>query len=250
MRLSKSRSIIASLAIVFALSMSALAPRLCAQSQGVAFTVDDLLDVANVNIADLSADGKWLAATSGTLRDRIGIDNHRFGDPTYIAPSAVDVWIIDTQNARAQKLFPAKRQVRGMQWSPDATRLAFLVVKGDAFAPVIWERASGKFVNLNLPAGKEVADNTELEWSPDGGQLLLTLRTDAWRKQTAERFKYETAAPVVVHSSKEPFLAWDDLRRLSAIRSLAAYDLKTGQTRELLPETKSGPTILPRMGHF
>ena len=250
MCLSKSRRIIASLAIVLVLSMSALPPRFCAQAQGVGFTVDDLLDLANINIADLSDDGKWLVATSGTLRDRIGIDNHRFGDPTYIAPSAVDVLVIDTQTAKAQKLFPSKRQVRGMQWSPDATRLALLVVKGDAFEPVIWERASGKFVNLKLPAGKEIADNTELEWSPDGGQLLLTLRTGSWRKQTAERFKYETAAPVVVHSSKEPFLAWDDLRRLSAIRSLAAYDLKTGQTRELLPETRLGPYNLTEDGSF
>src|ERR1700752_2436978 len=128
MSLSKSRGFIASLAIVFALTMSAVTARVCAQSPAVLFTVDDLLDVANVNIADLSDDGKWLAATSGTLRDRIGIDNHRFGDPTYIAPSVVDVWIIDTQTAKAQKLFTSKRQVRGMQWSPDGTRLAFLVV--------------------------------------------------------------------------------------------------------------------------
>jgi len=104
MSLSKSRSIIALLAIVFALSLSAVAPRLRAQSPGVAFTVDDLLDVANVNIADLSDDGRWLAVTSGTLRDRIGIDNHRFGDPTYIAPAAVDVWIIDTQTANTNRI--------------------------------------------------------------------------------------------------------------------------------------------------
>jgi hypothetical protein len=65
MSLSKSRRIITLLAVVFALSMSGLSPRLCAQSPGVAFTVDDLLDVANVNIVDLSDDGKWLVGTSG-----------------------------------------------------------------------------------------------------------------------------------------------------------------------------------------
>src|SRR6185369_3443119 len=124
--------------------------------------------------------------------------------------------------AKAQKPFHSKKQVRGLKWSPDASRLAMLMLKGDAFEPIIWERASGKVVSVKVPAGKQVADNAELEWSADSGQVLLALRTDTWRKQAAERFAYETAGPVVVHSSKEPFLAWDDVRRLSVLRSLAA----------------------------
>ena len=250
MRYSTSRRRIASLAIAIALTLTFLPLPGRAQSASSPFTVDDLLDVTNVNIADLSNDGRWLAATSGSLRDRIGIDNHRFGDPTYIAPSLVDVWIIDTQTAKAQKLFQGKRQVRGLKWSPDGGRLALFVLNRDLFEPTIWERATGKFVNLNLPAGKQAADNAELEWSADGAQLLLALRSDAWRQKAAERFQYETTGPVVVHSSKEPFLAWDDLRRLSSLRSLAAYDIKSGQTRELLPETKLGSYDLAEDGSF
>ncbi|HMY74230.1 MAG TPA: hypothetical protein PLQ88_20595, partial [Blastocatellia bacterium] len=52
-----------------------------AQTQS-AFTADDLLDVTNVSVADVSADGRWLVALTSGLRDRIGIDNSRFGDPT------------------------------------------------------------------------------------------------------------------------------------------------------------------------
>ncbi|MEK6321259.1 MAG: prolyl oligopeptidase family serine peptidase [Acidobacteriota bacterium] len=214
------------------------------------FTVDDLLDVVNINAADLSDNGRWLAATSGSLRDRIGIDNHRFGDPTYIAPSVVDVWIIDTQTAKAQRAFQGKKQVRGLKWSPDGSRLALFVRKGDAFEPIIWERTTGKLINVNLPAGKQAADNAELEWSADGGQLLLSLRSDGWRKKAAERFAYVTAGPVVVHSSKEPFLAWDDVRRMSALRSLAAYDIKARQTREVLPETKLSSYDIAEDGSF
>jgi len=128
MRYSTSRRRIASLAIAVALTLTSLPLAGSAQSASSPFTVDDLLDVTNVNIADLSNDGRWLAATSGSLRDRIGIDNHRFGDPTYIAPSLVDVWIIDTQTAKAQKLFQGKRQVRGLKWSPDGGRLALFVL--------------------------------------------------------------------------------------------------------------------------
>lgn len=244
------RQRIATFAIALALAVASLPLTVSAQSAKAAFTVDDLLDVANINIADLSDDGRWLAATSGSLRDRIGIDNHRFGDPTYVAPSLVDVWIIDTQTAKAKKLFQSKRQVRGLRWSPDGSRLALFVLKGDAFEPTIWERAAGKFISLNLPAAKQAADNAELEWSADGSQLLLALRADTWRKRAAEKFQYETAGPVVVHSSKEPFLAWDDLRRMLALRSLAAYYLKSGQVRELLPDMKLGSYDLAEDGSF
>jgi dipeptidyl aminopeptidase/acylaminoacyl peptidase len=214
------------------------------------FTVDDLLDVVNINVADLSDDGRWLAATAGSLRGRIGIDNYRFGDPTYVAPLLVEVWVIDTQTAKAQKLFKDKRQVRGLKWSPDASRLAFLLLKSAGFEPVIWERPSGKLSAVDLPPGKIAADNAEFEWSADGSQLIFPLRSADWKKKAAERFTNETRGPVVVHSSKEPFLAWEDLRRTSAPRSLAAYDVKSAQTRELLPEMKLASYDLAEDGSF
>ena len=244
------RRSVASLAIAIVLTLATLPQPLAGQTAGSPFTVDDMLDVANVNIADLSDDGRWLAATSSSLRDRIGIDNHRFGDPTYIAPSVADVWIIDTQTGKAQKLFPARQQVRGLKWSPDGSRLAMFVLKSGAFEPVIWNRNTGKFVDPNLPSGKQAADNSEFEWSGDGTRLLIGLRAESWQKKAAERFKYETAGPVVVHSSKEPFLAWEDLRRLSTNRSLAVYDIKSGQLRELIPETKLASYDLAEDGSF
>jgi dipeptidyl aminopeptidase/acylaminoacyl peptidase len=215
-----------------------------------AFTVDDLLDVTNVSAADLSADGRWLAATAATLRSRIGIDNHRFGDPTYLAPSAVDVWIIDTQTAQARQLFPDRRQVRGLTWSPDGSRLALLALKGESFELLIWERAAGKFQTVNLPKGKRVAENTELSWSPDGAQLLLTARSEEWWLKARERFERETKGPIVVLSSKEPFLSWEELRRMPALRALVSYDLRSGQTRELLPEGKLNSYDLSDDGSF
>jgi hypothetical protein len=99
------------------------------------FTVDDMLRVTNANIADVSADGRWVAVTVASLEDRIGINNHRFGDPTYIAPSRMDLLVIDTQNGTSRKVFPERTQVRGAKWSPDGSRLALFVLRGDAFQP-------------------------------------------------------------------------------------------------------------------
>ena len=142
---------------------------------------------------------------------------------------------------KSQKLFPDRRQVRGLAWSPKGTRLAMLAVAGDAFQPMIWDRQSGAVTPVKLPAGKAAAENGELRWSPDGERLFLAVRPEAWRQAAAQRFQQETNASVVVHSSKEPFLNWDQVRRLAAQRAVMSCELKSGQCTEVLPDGKVGP---------
>jgi len=186
----------------------------------------------------LSSDGKWLVVTTAALRDRIGINNYRFADPTYVAPSVTEVLIVDTTTGRSQKLYPAKQQVRGFKWSPDGSRLAFFVLRGEAFEPAIWDRVTSQLQPVTLPTGKEAAENAEFDWSPDSTQLVFAVRPKTWREETRKRFEYETKATVVVHSSTEPFLAWEDLRRSSANRSVVAYNVNSKTTRELLPQSR------------
>jgi len=212
------------------------------------FTVDDMLDVKTVAISALSDDGQWLAVTSSSLRDRIGIDNHRFGDPTYIAPAKVDLLVIDTHSGKSQKVFADRRQVRSLAWSPKGERLAMLALEGDTFRPVLWDRASAAVSAVKLPAGKSAADNSELRWTRDGSHLLLTLQREGWRAEAARRFQQETQGPIVDHSSKEPFLAWDDLRRFSMEKSVASCDWKAGQCTESLPTRKIGAYDLTEDG--
>jgi dipeptidyl aminopeptidase/acylaminoacyl peptidase len=199
------------------------------------FTVDDMLHVANASIADISGNGRFVALTVATLEDRIGIDNHRFGDPTYIAPSRMDLLVIDTQTGDSRKVFPERTQVRGAKWSPDGSRLALLVLRGDAFQAAIWERVSGKIAWLTPAAGASVDDSAELTWSPDGTRVMLAVHPSGWREQARVRFRAETDATVIFHSTKEPFLAWIDLRRLSLQRSVQAFDVATAQVSEVVP---------------
>ena len=217
----------------------AAAPQAGAQTPALDALVNRfVLDAVTPTTADLSADGKWLAATSATLRDRLGIDNSRFGDPTYTPPSVAEVWAIDTATGRSQPIVTGKRQVRGMKWSPDNSRLALFVLNGEVFEPAIWDRATATLRAIALPAGKEAADNADFEWSPDGRDVFFAVRSKAWRADGRKRFDQETAATVIVHSSQEPFLAWDDMRRLASVRSIVAYDARAGATREIVPETR------------
>jgi len=137
------------------------------------FTVDDLLHVANASIADVSDDGRYLAMTVATLEDRIGIDNHRFGDPTYIAPSKMDLYVIDTTTGARQKVFPERTQVTGAKWSPNGSRLAMFVVRGDAPRAAIWERESGKLAWLSPSGGGSPDPSAEFIWSRDGARVMV-----------------------------------------------------------------------------
>jgi dipeptidyl aminopeptidase/acylaminoacyl peptidase len=72
----------------FTLAIMLLLTSLAAAQQSPApFTVDDLLDVASVSAADLSDDGRWLAATTATLRDRLGIDKLMTGEQDHNVPA-------------------------------------------------------------------------------------------------------------------------------------------------------------------
>jgi hypothetical protein len=94
------RQLCAALLIVLAAS------RASGQSAPIERLVDRfVLDTVTATAGDLSPDGRWLAATTGSLRGRIGIDNARFQDPTYTPPSLVDVLIIETATGKAERLF-------------------------------------------------------------------------------------------------------------------------------------------------
>jgi dipeptidyl aminopeptidase/acylaminoacyl peptidase len=215
-----------------------------------AFTVDDLLHVANATIADVSADGRWAAMIVSSLEDRIGVDNHRYGDPTYIAPHKMDVLIVDTQTGATSKLFPSRTQVKSLKFSPDGKRLAMLAQRSESFSLRIWDQASGNFTNINAPEGKAVDESGELVWTRDGARLIVPLRTADWKERARERFLAETIGPVIFHSTTEPFLAWVDLRRMSLQESIGAYDVATKQLKEITTPSLTAGFSVAEDGSF
>jgi dipeptidyl aminopeptidase/acylaminoacyl peptidase len=199
------------------------------------FTVDDLLHVANASIADITEDGRYVAMTVASLEDRIGIDNHRFGDPTYIAPQKMDLFVIETQTGTRTKVFADRVQVRVPKWSPDGSRLALLVLRDGKLQPAIWTRATAKLQWLTPANGGEADESSEITWSRDGARVMLMVHPAGWTERARARFRAETSAPIVFHSTKEPFLAWIDVRRMSLERSVQVFDAATGAAREIVP---------------
>lgn len=200
------------------------------------FSAADALDINTYAIADLSSDGRWLALTQSVRRDAFGTDFRHDGDPTYVHATPVRLWAVDAKTGQRQPVFADQRAVRGMKWSPDGTQLAMLVWNGDVYEPAIWMRSTGKLATLKLPAGKYVAETSDLRWNAAGSQLVFAVHSADWRKKARDTFTQMTVGPVFVQSSKDPFLAWDELRRAGNHRSVGAIDVKTGQYKELVPE--------------
>lgn len=202
------------------------------------FTLQDVLDVKNVSIGDVSEDGRWAVVTTASLRDRLGTDNYRFGDPTYVGPGVAEISIIDTRSGESRKLFADKRQTRAFRWSPDGARLAFLLRDGDVFRLAIWDRSNNRVRNIDPPAGRLLSESSALQWTPDGSRLLVGLRTSEWRERAKQRFDQEVKGPIVVQSSKDPFLSWDAIRALAMDQSIAAYDVASNRFHDVQPEAR------------
>jgi dipeptidyl aminopeptidase/acylaminoacyl peptidase len=213
-----------------------------------AFTAEDALDVVSATVGDLTDDGRWLALTTSVRRDAYGQDYRRDGDPTYVRAVPARLVVIDTKSGATQSVFPDKRPVRAPRWSPDGKRLAMLIFNGDVFEPAIWDRESAKFTVSHLPAGKYVAETSDIRWSGDGSMLIFAVHTMEWRKKARETFATITGGPVFVQSSLDPFLAWDDLRRMANTRSIVSFDPKTNMLRDVVPEAMVANYVLAEDG--
>lgn len=197
------------------------------------FTTQDALDVRGGRIADVTPDGRWVAVTVQTRRDRSGVDHFRYGDPTYVAPSLGELLVVDTESGESRSLFRERVQVRAPAWSPDGTKLAFFLLRGGAFRLMVHDVARNATREVALRTARPLASGSPLVWRPDGAAVLVTLRPDGWAEEARKAFLGLTEGPVVVQDSRDPFLDWDRVRNLDRLQLPAVVTLASGAVREL-----------------
>ena len=215
--------------------VSAAGDSVIAQQDGL-FTPNTALDVMSGSIADVTSDGRWLAVTVQSRRDRTDVDHMRFGDPTYVSPASTRVLLIETTSGDQEWLFGDPVQVRGLTWSPDDTQLGYFLMVGGQYQLRVYDIESGNTRSVNLSTAKEISSSSPLIWAPDGSSVLLSLRPEAWAEEARQAFAVMTSGPVVVQDSRNDFLAWDRVRNLASRQVAALVSVSSGSVEEILPE--------------
>ena len=201
------------------------------------FTAEDMLKVAAASVLDLSDDGRRVAVSVRRAYDNAEVDNRRYGDPTYLSPSRVTLQVIDTQTGAVESPFNGLVELRQAVWSHDGRRLAILTASTGAPATLrIWD--ADRKTMTEVPRKAPIAPGTSLEWTADDTRLIVALRNPEQDQAAAARFKALTDGPIIVQSSKDPFLDWDDLQRATRTRAIAALNPATGEAATILPDRK------------
>ena len=207
-----------------------------AAQDGPRFSTELALDVRSPQIADVTDDGRLAAIVIRTRRGRVDVDHERFGDPTYVSPSLVTAFVLDTRSGERTWLHESPAQVEAFTWSPDGTRLAYLHYAGGGHRLRVYDAAAGTAREVELDTDLPIASSSPLVWSPDGSQLLMALRPAGWADRAREAFYSMTEAPVIVQDSRNDFLAWDRVRNMADEQTTVLVSVADGSVRELLGE--------------
>ena len=81
-----------------------------------------MLKVATASVLDLSEDGRRVAVGVRRLEDNAETNHRRFGDPTYVAPSMVELMVFDTRTGAVDRVVQGPMNVRQAAWSRDGSR--------------------------------------------------------------------------------------------------------------------------------
>jgi dipeptidyl aminopeptidase/acylaminoacyl peptidase len=226
-------------------------------AQTSAFTAEDMLNVASINVLDVTEDGRLVAAAVRRAIDNPTVDHRRYGDPTYLAPARVMLQIIDTRSGQLEAPFKELVNVRDVAWSRDGQQLAILLAREPAGADaypspelLLWHAAKKTLTPLTVQGPQTVALNSNVNWTPDGTGLIVALRSPDLDREARARFLALTEGPIVVHSSTEPFLEWDALQRNTRSRTIATINVRDGSVRTLLPQGKITSYQASRDGSF
>ena len=216
-------------------------------TSSAAFTMNDALDITSATVADLSDDGRWLALTSvrATRRVRTGLSSRRRSD-LCASGTRRACWSSTRNPARRSPVFAGQAaRFASRAGLPTATVSPCWSSTATCTSPRCGTARPMHRHGEHLPAGKlRRRERATSVGRPTASRSSSPCTRRSGARRLATRSPTMTDGPVFVQSSVDPFLAWDDVRRMGNVRSIVAFDLQTNVMRDLVPETMVGQYTL------
>ena len=217
-------------------------------------SAEDTLKVQTAAILDLSEDGRLVAVGARRLFDNAETNHRRYGDPTYFAPSMVELRVDDTRTGATDKVGKGLMNVRQAAFTRNGSKLAVLTAaESSAGLPLtslwVYDVRPRHWLKCHDSAAPRLEQHPSCRGHPTAGELFVALRSPADDVTAQTAFKTLTTGPVVVQSSK-PFLDWDAMSRANRRRSLAEIDPATGAATMVVAPAAITNYQLARDGSF
>lgn len=141
------------------------------------FSAADLIKTKYCYEAEISPDGKWVAYTSRFMRpagDKAG---------SYYR----ELFLVSTRSREVRPFITGKVSVTGVNWSPDGSRIGFLMSRGKKAKTQVWS------ISLNGGEAKQltrsVTSVSAFQWHPTQNKIAYTAKTPktAKEKKLAEK---------------------------------------------------------------
>ena len=214
------------------------------------FTPDEMLEVENTNITGVTDDGQFVAVSSSSSRDRLGIDHFSFGDPTYVQQRTSRLYVLNTENGKQNEVTDGPTVIQNSAWSPDNKTLAVIMMDDQRVTLRMYDANRDRLREFNPKTDLEIASNTDLNWTPDGTGLILSLRADGWRAKADSMYTAINDGPIVIQNSENDFLAWDRVWMQNEQSVLAMVTIDSREVTELTDEVMIESLNIPDDGSF
>lgn len=217
-------------------------------AQKTAFTAQDAINIKSFSISDITDDGSLIVGSVRSRKDRFNVDHSRYGDPNYISPSTASIILINTKTGEQKTILPENSKAGRVSLSPDGSEMAYILYDQNEFKIYIYNISKAKSRLIKIKSAIKVSANSGLLWSPNGENLIISIRSKNWAERGDSLFKEATSGPITIYDSKRPFLKWDEIRNYSSLSIIASLNIKSGEVTEILPESRYSGLSIPESG--
>ncbi|MGD1047732.1 MAG: S9 family peptidase [Candidatus Krumholzibacteriaceae bacterium] len=129
------------------------------------FSPEDVLKFKRAAEATLSPNGEWIAYT-------VSVPRAASDEP---GGAYAELWLVSTKTLEQRPFITGKVSVSGVRFSPDASRIAFLLARGDNAKTQVWMMpvSGGEAVQITS-AGSSVST---FRWHPAGDRIAYVATT-------------------------------------------------------------------------